>query len=212
MNKTKKMTMIAMLAAASLVAVALFRIPIVLFLKYEPKDVIITLGGFIFGPLTSVVVSAIVSIIEMITLSDNGIIGAIMNFLASCSFACTAAYIYKKDHTAKGAVIGLICASFVMTSVMLLWNYLVTPIYMGIPREGVVELMMPALLPFNLLKAGLNSSILLLIYKPVVQALRKLQFVESNSQEKSNKTGLTLIATVLLITCVLIVFVWKGII
>ena len=85
-TKTKKLTMIAMLVAAAFVAVSLFRIPIVLFLKYEPKDVIITIGGFLFGPLTSMLVSLFVSIIEMFTISETGIIGAIMNFLASCSF------------------------------------------------------------------------------------------------------------------------------
>ncbi|MGN1344084.1 MAG: ECF transporter S component, partial [Traorella sp.] len=88
-TKTKKLTMIAMLVAAAFVAVSLFRIPIVLFLKYEPKDVIITIGGFLFGPLTAFLVSLFVSIIEMFTISDTGIIGAIMNLLSSCAFACT---------------------------------------------------------------------------------------------------------------------------
>ena len=100
-SRTKKITMIAMLVAASLVAVSLFRIPIVLFLKYEPKDVIITIGGFLFGPFTAFLVSAAVAVIEMFTMSDTGVIGAIMNLLASCTFACTASYIYKKNHTAK---------------------------------------------------------------------------------------------------------------
>lgn len=209
-SKTKKMSIIAMLVAASFVAVSLFRIPIVLFLKYEPKDVIITIGGFIFGPLTSLIVSLIVSLIEMFTISDTGIIGAIMNFLGSCSFACTAAYIYKKKHTAKGAIVGLICASFIMCVVMVLWNYLITPLYMQIPREGVVELLLPAIIPFNLLKVGLNSAIILLVYKPIVRALRKLQFEENSSMPTKNKTGLTFLALALLVTCVVIVFVWSG--
>lgn len=211
-SRTKKITMIAMLVAASLVAVSLFRIPIVLFLKYEPKDVIITIGGFLFGPFTAFAVSAIVAIIEMFTMSDTGIIGAIMNFLASCSFACTASYIYKKKHTAMGAVTGLLTASIIATVVMLLWNYLVTPLYMEIPREGVVELMLPALLPFNLLKVTLNSSIILLVYKPIVTALRRLQFVESTNSKKATKSEISILASILLITCLLIILVWKGII
>lgn len=211
-SRTKKITMIAMLVAASLVAVSLFRIPIVLFLKYEPKDVIITIGGFLFGPFTAFAVSAIVAIIEMFTMSDTGIIGAIMNFLASCSFACTASYIYKKKHTAMGAVTGLLIASLVGTSVMLLWNYLITPLYMEIPREGVVELMLPALLPFNLLKVTLNSSIILLVYKPIVTALRRLQFIESTNSKKATKSEISILASILLITCLLIILVWKGII
>lgn len=211
-SRTKKITMIAMLVAASLVAVSLFRIPIVLFLKYEPKDVIITIGGFLFGPFTAFLVSAAVAVIEMFTMSDTGVIGAIMNLLASCTFACTASYIYKKHHTAMGAVFGLIAASFLSTGVMLLWNYLITPLYMGIPREGVVELMLPALLPFNLLKVTLNSSIILLVYKPIVTALRRLQFVESTNTKKASKSEISILASILLLTCLLIILVWKGII
>lgn len=211
-SRTKKITMIAMLVAASLVAVSLFRIPIVLFLKYEPKDVIITIGGFLFGPFTAFLVSAAVAIIEMFTMSDTGVIGAIMNLLASCTFACTASYIYKKKHTAMGAVFGLITASLLSTGVMLLWNYLITPLYMGIPREGVVELMLPALLPFNLLKVTLNSSIILLVYKPIVTALRRLQFIESTNSKKATKSEISILASILLITCLLIILVWKGII
>ena len=211
-NRTKKITMIAMLVAASLVAVSLFRIPIVLFLKYEPKDVIITIGGFLFGPFTAFLVSAAVAVIEMFTMSDTGVIGAIMNLLASCTFACTASYIYMKHHTAMGAVFGLITASFLSTGVMLLWNYLITPLYMGIPREGVVELMLPALLPFNLLKVTLNSSIILLVYKPIVTALRKLRFVESTNSKKVSKSEISILASILLLTCLLIILVWKGII
>lgn len=208
--------MVAMLCAIAYVVVVIARIPVVLFLKYEPKDVVITIGGFLFGPLTSFIISAIVSIVEMLTASDTGIIGCVMNILASCSFACIAAWIYKKKHTLSGAVLGLICGIFMMTIVMLLWNYLITPIYMGYPREVVAELLIPAFLPFNLLKGGLNTALTLLIYKPVVQALRKANLVEFSHQanqqiQKGKKIGLILIALGLLVTCVFFILVMNGV-
>lgn len=58
-----------------------------------------------------------------------------------------------------------------MVLVMMLWNYLVAPLYMGIPREEVVKLLLPAFLPFNLIKGGLNAAITMLLYKPVVSVL-----------------------------------------
>lgn len=70
-------------------------------------------------------------------------------------------------------MIGLASGWLITVIVMLLWNYLVTPLYMGYPREAVVELLLPAFLPFNLLKGGLNASITFLLYKPIVTALRK---------------------------------------
>jgi Predicted membrane protein len=171
--KPRKITTIAMLVAISFAAVAFLRIPIVLFLKYDPKDVIITIGGLIWGPITSILVSIIVSTIEMFTLTETGIIGLIMNILASCSFACPAAIIYKKNRTLRGAIIGLVIGALSSTAMMLLWNYLITPFYMGVPRSEVVKLLIPAILPFNLLKTGLNASFTILLYKPIINALRK---------------------------------------
>ena len=60
-----------------------------------------------------------------------------------------------------------------MVLVMLLWNYLLAPIYMGCSREDIVELLLPAFLPFNLIKGGLNAAFTLLLYKPITQALRR---------------------------------------
>ena len=210
-SKTKKLTTVAMLCAMSYVAMLVCRIPIVLFLKYEPKDVLITMGGFLFGPLVSFLVSLVVSLVEMVTVSDTGLIGGIMNLISSCAFACTAAAIYKQKHTLTGAVIGLATGVIAMTGIMLLWNYLITPIYMIMPRESVAKMLLPVFLPFNLLKGGLNMSITLLLYRPIVSALRKTKLLEPATAPKNNKIGILLVSILLLTTCVLSALVWKGI-
>ena len=76
------------------------------FLQFDLKDTAICIGGFVFGPLAAALISIVVPLIEMISASDTGIIGFIMNVLATASFCCTAAFVYKKIHTRKGAVIG----------------------------------------------------------------------------------------------------------
>ena len=212
-SKTKKITTTAMLCAIAYVVVVVGRIPVVLFLKYDPKDIIITLGGLIWGPMTSFIVSVIVSLIEMVTISENGILGCIMNMISTCSFACTASVIYKKKRTLSGAVTGLVTGSLVMVLVMLLWNYLITPIYMGYPREAVAELLVPAFLPFNLLKAGLNAGFTFLLYKPITTALRKAGYISDSQNVLSRKPiGLWLFSGVLVITCILLILSFNGII
>ncbi len=207
----KKMVLIAMLAAASFVTVSLVRIPVVLFLKYEPKDVIITIGGFLLGPWAVLACSAIVSLLEM-TISETGLIGALMNFLSTCCFACTAAILYKRNHTAKGAVLGLALGSVVTVAAMLLWNWLITPLYMGVPREQVQALLIPAFLPFNALKVGLNTALTLALYKPVVGALRRTGMVENHgTPARRSKAGIYVLAGVLLVTCVLLLLTLRGI-
>ena len=131
-NQTQQITLTAMFCALALAMVSFVRIPIVLFLKYDPKDVIIALSGFIISPMTAAIVAIISSVIEMLTVSDTGVIGCIMNIISSCSFACTAAFVYKRKRSLFGAGLGLILGCIVMTIVMLLWNYCMTPIYIGV--------------------------------------------------------------------------------
>lgn len=213
-SKIKKIALISMFSAIALLLVTVFKIPVVLFLKYEPKDVIITVGGFILGPLASFFISLVVSLIEMVTISDTGIIGCVMNILASCSFACTAALVYKSKRTMKGAVTGLSVASVFTVIVMLLWNYFITPIYMGYPREAVAELLLPAFLPFNAIKVVLNSTITLLLYKPLVTALRKAKLVpESVNSQNSKKVSyyvVSLISLAIIISCALLILILQG--
>lgn len=108
-EKIRKLTTIAVLSALAYVAVLLFRIPIAPldFLKYEPKDVIITIGGFIYGPAAAFGMSAAVSLIETATISTTGFWGFLMNVISTCAFACTASFIYKRKRTLGGALIGL---------------------------------------------------------------------------------------------------------
>lgn len=213
-RKTQKLTTIGMLCALAYVVVVVGRIPLVLFLKYDPKDVIIAISGLIFGPLASFFTSLVVSFVEMFTISDNGILGFIMNVISSCSFACTAAFIYKKRKSLSGAIIGLLCGWVLMAAVMMIWNYLVTPIYMGYPREAVVKLLLPAFLPFNLIKGGLNAALTMLLYKPVITALRKTHLVEAEAQAPKARVNAGVVITALFViaTCVGFVFSLNGVI
>ena len=207
----KKLVLLAMLAAVSYIIVALIRIPVVLFLSYEPKDVVITIGGFLLGPMASFLISLLVSLVEMVTFSSTGPIGALMNLLSTCTFACTASLVYKKCRKLKGAVLGLVAGSVTMIVAMLLWNWLITPLYMGVAREQVEALLLPAFLPFNALKAGLTRALSLGLYKPLTAALRRARLLPSAPESKSRRPGLYLCALALLATCVLFLLVLKGI-
>ena len=212
---TKRITIIAMFCAIAYVVVVFVRIPVVMFLKYEPKDVIITIGAFTMGPFTGFIISLIVSLVEMFTISDTGLIGMIMNVISTCAFTCTAACIYKKNHSIKGAAIGLFAGVLVMTASMLLWNYLLTPLYMHKPRSEVINILIPAILPFNLLKAGINMALTILLYKPVVTALRKASLLppsETVTGRRKLNLGFMIFALALLAACVLSILALRGII
>ena len=201
--KTKKIAMLGVLAALAYLSVVLINIPVVSvdFLKYEPKDVIIALGGFMFGPLPAALLSVVVSLLEMVTISSTGIIGCVMNILSTWGFACVAAIVYKRMHTLKGAIIGLVAG-------------LITPLYMGWPREAVAAMLLPVFLPYNLLKCAMNAALTMLIYKPLVNALRRANLLEgaSASNAGTRNIGIILVSLLVLATCVLCVLVLRGVI
>ena len=209
---TKTLTSLAMLTGIAYVVMLCSKmLPSVNgFLDFDFKDVIICIGGFTFGPTVAAVISVLVAFIEFITVSSTGVIGLIMNILATTSFCCTACFIYKKKHTMQGAVVGLAAGVTALVIVMLLWNYLITPLYMPwVTRADIVAMLPTVFLPFNLAKGGMNMAATLLLYKPVVTALRRAGLVapSSNSQNRKSSTGFILFALALLATFVAIALV-----
>ena len=212
----KYMTTVAMFCALSFVAVLIGKIVpnIAGFLSYDPKDALVVIAGFILGPAASVIISVIVSFIEMISISTTGPYGLLMNIISTCAFAVPAAWFYKRSRSHNGAVIGLGIGIAFMALCMVLWNYIVTPGYMGVERAEVAAMLVPIFLPFNLVKGGINAGLTLLIYKPIVNALRKAKLVKpsESGDKKSFNLGFTVFALAVLVTFVLFFLVLAGVI
>ena len=214
--RIKKLVTLAMLTAVTYVVMLLCKsIPDVAgFLQLEVKDTVICIGGFIYGPVSAAVIAVVVAVIEMLTVSGTGPIGCLMNVIATAVFCCTASFIYKKNHSRNGAVIGLAVATVALTAVMILWNYLITPLYMGVPRAAVVEMLLPVFLPFNLVKGALNMAVTLILYKPVVTGLRKANLVppshDVHAAPKKLNGGFWLFTIALLATAIVTALVLMG--
>jgi len=205
---TKKIVGIATFAALAFGVTFVFRIP-VSFLTFDAKDAILTVAAFIYGPLSAVIMSFLTALIEFITISDTGIYGAIMNFISSAAFSFAASLIYKYRRTLTGAIIGLYSAVAVTTGVMIVMNLLITPLYMGVSRTAVVELLPKLLMPFNFAKALMNAAIVMLIYKPIALALRRARLVDGKPmQTKFGKQSIiTIIVGALSLAAAIVVFV-----
>lgn len=205
--------------AFALVALSHFTMPAIIpaapWLKYDPKDIILAIGGLLLGPVPAFSMSLIVSLLEMISFSETGWIGFVMNVVSSCAFILPGAIIYNRKRKLSSAVTGLVFGVVLVTVAMLLWNYLLTPIYMGMPREAVKDLLLPAFLPFNLIKGALNASFTFLIYKPLSKALKKARLL--TSEENSHSSGKLYIPVVLLAiatiaACVVVLLILNGVI
>lgn len=217
MTDTRKLTLAAMFAALAYVVNVLCHLSIVPaapFLTYDPMDVIITLGGLTLGPVYALLITIVAAMVEWFTISDTGIIGFLMNVLSSGSFACVAAIIYHRKKSLTTAVIGLICGTAVMVLLMLLWNYIITPLYMNVTREAVAAMLPTVFLPFNLIKGGLNAALTFLLYRPVIGMLRaaKLMPASASGAKKTLPVVPIIAAVAVIVTCVLVILSMKGVI
>lgn len=171
-RKTKMLVTLGMLCALAYIAAALLRFPVVLFLRYDPKDAVIAIAGLAYGPAAAIAVTLTVSAAQLFTVSGTGLLGCLMNIVSSCAFACPAALFYQGKRRFSRAAWGLACGWLCQIAGMMLWNYWIAPIYMGVSRAEIAPLLFTAFLPFNVIKGGLNAAITLLLWR-YVQALWK---------------------------------------
>lgn len=175
-EKTSRLAKMALLAAISVVLVVAtgwIAFPPAPFLKYDAAVIPILLATFAYGPLAGLSITFVVSAVQAFFLGGDGIIGFCMHMLATGSFIIIAGCLYRSKKTKKRAVLGLVLGVLGMTVMMLLWNLIVTPFYMGVPREAVLAMLVPIFLPFNLLKGAINAVITFIIYKPLSRVLHE---------------------------------------
>ncbi len=168
----RRMVMIAMFTAMAYVTMFVIHIKVG-FLTMDVKDAVIALCGLYFGPVSALLISVIVPLLELAT-SDTGVYGLIMNIIGSVAFSVTVSLFYKWKKTLWGAIAGLASGALAMTAVMMLANLFITPYYMGTTMDAVRQMIPTLLLPFNLLKGVINVGVVLLLYKPLSRALRKV--------------------------------------
>lgn len=181
-EKVVKMVKLALLCAMSIVLMYVVRFPIIPtlpFLEYDMADVPIFIGTFMFGPVAGLILTAVVSILQALTVSaGSGWVGCIMHFCATGAAALVAGIIYKKHHDIRGAVTALLCGSVVMILAMVPMNYFLSPIFMAgnsmtyEAAQSMIWSVMWSFVAFNSLKALINSVVTFIVYKPLSKLFR----------------------------------------
>ena len=170
-KSTRRLAVMGMLAALSIVLVSLIHFPLLpaaSFLEYDPADIPILMATFLFGPIAGLLLTVVVSVIQGLTVSaSSGIIGIIMHILATGTFVLLAGNLYNRFHSRKGALLALGAGCLAQTAVMVVCNLIFTPIFMGQPVGVVVQMLIPVIIPFNLLKAAINAAVTYFVYKPI---------------------------------------------
>ncbi len=178
--KMAEMAMLVAISIISLYVIPLWSIfPSAAFLQYDIADVPVLIGTMLFGPGSGLLILALVSAIQGLTISAaSGWVGIIMHFCASGALVLVSGFIYKKWKKVWSLIIGLVLGSLAMTALMVPLNLILTVRFFGVPYEAVKDLLVPAIIPFNLIKAGLNSALTVALFFPIRKIFKKLNFVK----------------------------------
>ncbi|KAB8287666.1 ECF transporter, substrate-specific component [Bifidobacterium ramosum] len=168
---TRRIAMYALFVALAM-ATSFVEFPIIpgiQWLKYDPSGIVALIAGFAFGPAAA----AIVSVLGFVPHLFMDPWGTLMAVLVALFLSVPAAVIYRKNRTRNGAIIGLIVGAVCALAIAIVGNLIVTPIYAHMTVAQVAALIVPALLPFNLLKFAIHGVVTFLIYKPITTLLDK---------------------------------------
>lgn len=171
----RTITRLGLLAAIGVVLSYFIHIPVfpaAPFLKYDPADVPVLIGALLYGPIAGLGLSFVSCALTSLLVGQDGIIGFAMNFVATGSMVLVASLLYKYNRTMKGAIIALAFGTVTRILIMIPLNIFVTPWYTGAPREAVIAMLLPTLIPFNAIKALGNSILTFLLYKRAGKLLK----------------------------------------
>ena len=216
MNKQsiKKLTVSAMLTALAFMVTfltAMFKVGG--FLSLDLKDAVLSIVALLYGPLYGFISVLVVALVEFFTFSSTGWYGLVMNILSSGIFVLVCGTVYKYKRDFYGALFSAILTVVSVTAVMLVANIFITPLYFGMPRQTVLDMLLPLILPFNICKSVMNSSVMLLVYKPFTSALKKTGLIKSEGTPYTfdKKTVALTAVTILLILAALFCLFYIGI-
>lgn len=155
----------ALAMAASFLEIPLM--PAAPWLKYDPSGIVCLVAGFAFGPSAAVIVS-ILGFLPHVSMDPWGTLMAIIVALVA---SVPAALIYRRHTTRAGASVALIVGSVLALIAAIGANLVITPLYAHMSMQQVALMIVPVLLPFNVLKLLINAVCTFLLYKPISRAI-----------------------------------------
>ena len=180
----KNMVLVSILGAISGVLM-LFKFPLPIaptFMKMDFSDSVLIIGGFLTGPVYSLIMIFIKWIVKIIiTSTQTAYTGELSGLILNISFILPMSYFYRKNKTKKTAIMLMIIFSITTSIIAIITNvYMIFPLY-GLAGDAIVtpfkalfpfvdsvwQVMLISILPFNLMKIAINSIIALILYKKV---------------------------------------------
>ncbi len=142
------------------------------FLKYEPSGMVILAATVLLGPSAGVLACLVKDAAFLITGMGN-LFGVASDFFNTAAFAIVAGMFIRRTPAVKNHLTGYAAGTLAATLVMIPVNYVILRLEFGMSAEVVTGMLLPAILPFNLLKGLLNSTAYHLVGRIAVRILHK---------------------------------------
>ena len=175
-SRTLKLAKMGLMLAITIACgyVAFPVLPLAPYLLFELQDIPILISGLVFGPIGGLAIGVVAIILRAFLLPLPGdFYGVIMHIIAIGVFVLVTSAIYHKFKTKKWGLLSLIIGGTCMTLAMIPANIIVTPLFMGVPVDVVYAMIVPILIPFNLIKVGINTFVVFVLYKRLSPFLHK---------------------------------------
>ena len=128
-SRTHKVTVTAMLSAVAFVLMFIeFPIPALIpaFVKLDISDLPELLAAFSLGPVYGVVVAFLKNLLfAVLHGTSSAYVGELFNFLMGSVFAFSAGFVYRRNKSRRGALLGAVIGTLLMAVLSVPLNYFV---------------------------------------------------------------------------------------
>ena len=194
-NSIKKFAIISLFGAISGVLMFFdFPLPIApSFMKMDLSELPVMVGGFLLGPIASVVIAFIKVAIKFVLKGTSTMfLGELANLIGSIMYALPASIIYIKLKNKRRAIIGLTVGTILSSLACTMCNALfLFPLYMNVFHmseetiigmckaifpfiDSMTKVMFLSVFPFNIVKFGITSIITYIFYKRISKIIKKV--------------------------------------
>lgn len=202
------------------------------FLNFKFSDIPVLIGSFVLGPVSAAITVVVQILIKLVFKgTSTSFVGELADLLTGCAFAVTAGAVYAKKRTFKGALLGIGLGTLCEVGVALLINWLIlVPFYLKFFFHGswepLIKMMRPlfptcteenffnfylwvSVLPFNLLRCLIASTVTILIYKRISNLINRIHTKvqpKEGDETKAKKVSLTVLSVGIAAVLILLLF------
>jgi riboflavin transporter FmnP len=149
-------------AAFSFIPIPLWPPAGVFGITYDPAAVPAAIGSLSMGTGPGTIIGILGLLIHWLLTADT--VGVLINIISIVAFVVPLGLICRRRRTTARMIVGLLVGSCCATLIMIPTNLIVWPFFFHMSLEETAGYIVPLILPFNAMKAILNSILVFGLY------------------------------------------------